>query len=122
MSTSAEVICSAWSIHWRYISRTLMRDTTLGAPMALNRAKAGAFAGSPANPLISATPLNFLNVLGAGELDFVYWKCIDHLHYGRISITIRPQDYCYRLLGLSKEFDNLDIKVDYSLLVETVYR
>jgi hypothetical protein len=99
LSTSVEVICGAWSTNWRYILRALMRAIILGAHMALDRAEAGAFAGSPANPLISAIQLN---ALGAGESDFVRWECIDLLHRGRISIASRPQDYCYGLLDCQR--------------------
>ena len=64
-----------------------MRAIILGAPITLDRAEAGVFAGSPTNPLISATQLTFLIALGAGEPDFVRWKRINLLHRGRIPFT-----------------------------------
>jgi hypothetical protein len=73
-------------------------------------------------PMQSLNQILFMENLGASQPSFVRWRCIDLLYLGRLALTTRPYDYCYGLLGIAEELDHLDLKVDYTLLVEEVYR
>jgi len=123
LSTSTEVICGAWTMEWMAFLGALMRAVVLGlGGIVPDHWEGGASVGSPANPAIAITLLIFLNALGAGKAHFMYWKCIDLFHRGRFAVATNPRDYCYGMLGLSKELKDPDLRVDYSLPVETIYR
>ncbi|MCJ1408686.1 hypothetical protein MMC19_002761 [Ptychographa xylographoides] len=123
LSTSTEVICGMWIMKWTDLLRALIRAVALGlGGIVPDHWEAGASIDSPANPAVAITLIIFMNALGAGTADAMYWKCIDLFHRGRYAFATNPKDYCYGMLGLSKELGDPDLRVDYSLSVGAIYR
>jgi heterokaryon incompatibility protein (HET) len=122
LSTSAKVICGRWSLNWKRFLSTTFKAIALGVGLSADKVKAGSYSTKSGNPLISVTQLIFFNTLKPGDSEFVPWKLIDLLHHSRMSLATRPKDYCYGLLGLSRELGDPNLKLDYWLPVEAVYR
>ncbi len=59
---------------------------------------------------------------GTGAKKFQPSNLIDLLHRGRFANATLPHDYCYGLLGLSRELGHEDLTVDYSLSVGELYK
>ncbi|KFY23917.1 hypothetical protein V491_02357 [Pseudogymnoascus sp. VKM F-3775] len=121
LSNSAEIVCGGWTMNWNYFITFLMESYVSRLPIFPSEPETERFTTVPTNSSITMRLIIFMMALGAGKRNFRPWYYIDLLHRGRYALATRAHDYCYGLLGLSKELTDPNIKVDYSLPIEEVY-
>ena len=120
LATSAKLICGQWSISWIFFLSIAFKALSLRLFGIRDEEKS--VSSTPNNRPNSIEQLIFLSSLRPGGLQFVPLKLIDLLHQARIALATKPEDYCYGLIGISRELHNPSFTIDSSLPVEAVYR
>ena len=118
MATSVVLICGRWSVPWTWFLSVVSRSLSLNLTGYADKLDSGIMR----NTSFSIGQLIFLNSLKPGGLQSVPGKLIDLLHQARLAHAIKPENYCYGMIGLARELNDPNFAIDSSLPVETVYR
>ncbi|RDL32962.1 uncharacterized protein BP5553_08401 [Venustampulla echinocandica] len=122
LSNSAEIVCGDWSMNWNDFIAFLLKSYIAALPIFPSEVETKRFSNRPTDSSVTMSLIIFMMALGAAKGEFCPWNYVDLLHRGRIAFATKAHDYCYGLLGLSKELMDPNIKIDYSISVEEVYR